>query len=146
MENIRKESMAEPFAKLIQSVSTEHLRKVLSPNALRDIKAYKTEHVCTRPYNCAHHRLCRPCRRLNHMMCAAYHLYDACTDADPSKARDELALRIMYEFMFDRITYEDVRRKRWGECKDMDRGHMVRIRLLMTASDDARETAVYAWL
>lgn len=137
--------MAESFAKLMQRVSTEHLRKVLTSDALRDIKTYKTEHVCTRPKNCLHHRRCRPCRRLNHMMCASYHLYDACATSDPWKARDELALRIMYEYMFDRITYEDLRRKRWGDSKDMDRGHVARIRLLVIASD-AVEAAVYAWL
>ncbi len=75
----------------------------------------------SRPYKCS------PCRRLAQKLCRAYHT----DDTHRLTPYEELYGRLLYEYVFDIITHEDLIHGTWDSPHIRDQGHTFRIHKLL---------------
>jgi hypothetical protein len=77
-----------------------------------------------------HHKkpfMCGPCRRLSQKLCRTYHS----DDTHRLTPYQELHARLMYEFVFDIISFDDLVNGTW-DCPTLrDQGHTFRIHKLL---------------
>lgn len=71
--------------------------------------------------------MCGPCRRLSQKLCRAYHNDDTHT----LTPYEELYGRLMFEYVFDIISHEDLVHGTWDSPTLRDQGHTFRIHKLV---------------
>jgi hypothetical protein len=127
--------------------SSESLALFETPEELALLKEYRTKCICqsidandcnTNKYHCY------PCKMLKVDICKAYHRKDKIQQMTCDEAADELALRIVYEYIFDIIpSLEYLENEKWLDSSLRDNGHHRRIVLLYKRSKNSTK---YKWL
>ena len=100
--------------KIIKALTTTHDVRIL-----KDMKNEMCLDKCKSTQTSLYY--CGRCRRLQQYMCKKYH----------QEKDDELRLRLMYEYLFDFITYEDLKDGNWKKRCKRDAGHHKRIMTLI---------------
>jgi hypothetical protein len=103
---------------------------------LEDIKFIKDNIICNG--RCCNKRTskyeCKRCKATKRALCNYYHKYD-----DPA---DELAARIIYEYIFDFITIDDIASGKCMHPELRDIGHQERLKRLYKRARPSK----YEWL
>ena len=86
------------------------------------------EQCCSSPYRHIY-RLCSQCTQLRRKMCSAYHVHER-ERLTSGTAHNEIALRLVYEYVFDIITIDDIEKGRWLHPSLRDEGHHKRMQVL----------------
>jgi hypothetical protein len=113
------------FHKLI---SPQHLIKLTTLTELEWLKKIKNNYICqgkcksqqtsTHP----HTSYCSVCKQIRQRLCDSYHH----CQKNPLL---ELISRITFEYLFDIITLEDIKSRRWLDSRLRDNGHTLRIKI-----------------
>jgi len=124
------------------NITPELLMNISSVDGIKALKLYRVRHMCR---GCGMY-CCRPCRNLKKAMCRAYHIFEE-KSMDKKKmavaAQDEIAMRLVYEYLFDMIHIEDISTGAWKEFKGDD-GHVFRIKKLLKYAK--LQPSEYDWL
>ena len=105
------------------------------------------KNVCTRSNPCGSslHAMCRECNTLRSKLVKQYHMHgDNINRMTPLQAQDELALRLVYEVIYDIIPFANLESGYWMSRTLRDNGHTRRMRNLVRKA--RRSPSKYPWL
>lgn len=125
-------------SEFLQHLSASNLVTLNSVYELEDIKYIKNTILCKgRCRSCNTSKwFCSKCNKLNKLLCRSYH---------NQSAFEELIVRLVYEYMFDMLTLDDIMSGRWLEICKRDFGHHERIQRLIARVPPNR-LATCRWL
>lgn len=125
-------------SEFLEQLTPSNLVTLSSIYDLEDIKSFKNDHLCKGRCKCKNTSkwFCSKCGVLNKLLCRSYH---GVTDFD------ELIIRIVYEYMFDIITLDDIANEKWMGMCNRDSGHCERIKRLVSRVPPSR-LATCKWL
>lgn len=134
------------------------LMALTSLNSLEYLKKLKNEYICSSS-TCrsrsasAKHKLthapsspspssyCASCSNVRKHLCDQYH--NTNTKKSPI---NELVLRLVYEYLFDIISLEDIKTHRWLDNRLRDPGHTLRLRICYSKAKKKSQIARCRWL
>lgn len=101
-----------------------------SLNSLEYLKKLKNEYICGNPTcrsrsaksSSTSTSYCKSCSTIRKHMCNQYH-------NSQKSPLHELVLRLVYEYLFDIISLEDIKTHRWLDNRLRDPGHTLRLRI-----------------
>jgi len=126
------------------TITTELLATLKSAEDLKKLKLYRINHVCNGKCGIYH---CHPCRNLKKAMCRTYHIYDTAADniSRVMSAQNEIAMRLVYEYMFDMISIDHITSGAWrNSIPTPSDGHAFRIFKLSKIA--RRQPSQFNWL
>lgn len=92
------------------------------PQTFIEAKAHR-EKMCKKNGACSEDNMCWRCQRLRKKMCRWYHG----SDSNPRSVYEELHGRLLFEYVFDKISMDDLRNGTWKDPCKRDQGHHLRI-------------------
>lgn len=121
------------------------LTRIETLDELENIKSIKNKYICLgagcRSQNKLHiHKYyCDNCNYIRRILCNAYH---TCKRSPLL----ELLSRLLYEYMFDIISLEDIRSKRWLNVSLRDPGHTLRLKICYSRAKKKGQLQLCCWL
>lgn len=115
-----------------------------SLSSLEYLKKLKKEYICSLPTSCKSQQqskshYCPSCCNVRKHLCNQYHI------AKKSPLH-ELVLRLVYEYLFDIISLEDIKTHKWLDNRLRDPGHTLRLRICYSKAKKKSQLHQCRWL